>query len=670
MEKIALKDFTQFKFLSGLEYGPKGNVAAFVVHESDVENNKYLSNIWLLKEDQSATPLTTLQEERNFIWRQDGEHILFPSMRDEKDKEKAKKGEIFTQFYQININGGEAQKAFRIGERVTSIKEIDEETFLITVVHDPSMTDLDTLEEGEKQKELKRRKDAKDYEILDEIPFWSNGGGFTNKKRNRLCLYHVKDQRLEVLTEVLTTIHGYQLNEDKTKVVFIGNTYENKAEMDNDIYLYDLVAKQLEKLDYIPSKSHMTAHFIGENQIIYIGKTREDFGMNENPKFYLINLSKRETKCLTPEFDCSIVNSVGSDCRYGISYGETIKKDGNHLYFVTTEEEYAFLNRIDANGNIEKLSGKGGTVDTFTVKNEAILFIGLQEQKLQEIYRLENGGVNEITQFNKDFIEGKKIIKPEKLTIETDAGVNIDGWVMKPADYDENKKYPAILNIHGGPKTVYSDVYYHEMQYWANEGYFVFFCNPRGSDGKGNDFADIRGKYGTIDYEDIMKFTDAVLEKYTAIDHERVGVTGGSYGGFMTNWIIGHNHRFKAAASQRSISNWISFFGTTDIGYYFADDQIAATPWANHDKLWWHSPLKYADQVKTPTLFIHSEEDYRCWLVEGMQMFTALKYHGVPSRMCMFRGENHELSRSGKPKNRIKRLEEITNWFNQYLKGE
>ena len=157
-------------------------------------------------------------------------------------------------------------------------------------------------------------------------------------------------------------------------------------------------------------------------------------------------------------------------------------------------------------------------------------------------------------------------------------------------------------------------------------------------------------------------------EIFSEFDKSRVGVTGGSYGGYMTNWIIGHTDRFKCAASQRSISNWISKFGTTDIGYYFNADQNQATPWINHDKLWWHSPLKYADKAKTPTLFIHSEEDYRCWLAEGLQMFTALKYHGVEARLCMFRGENHELSRSGKPKHRIRRLTEITNWFEKYLK--
>ena len=158
------------------------------------------------------------------------------------------------------------------------------------------------------------------------------------------------------------------------------------------------------------------------------------------------------------------------------------------------------------------------------------------------------------------------------------------------------------------------------------------------------------------------------MNKYPAIDTARVGVTGGSYGGFMTNWIIGHTDRFKAAASQRSISNWISFAHTSDIGEMFGADQQGADTWKNVDKLWWHSPLKYANQCTTPTLFIHSDEDFRCPYSEGMQMYSALCEHGVATRLCMFKGENHELSRSGKPRHRVKRLKEITTWMDTYLK--
>ena len=202
------------------------------------------------------------------------------------------------------------------------------------------------------------------------------------------------------------------------------------------------------------------------------------------------------------------------------------------------------------------------------------------------------------------------------------------------------------------------------------QGYFVLFCNPRGSDGRGNAFMDVRGRYGQEDYEDIMAFLDDALARWPQIDRARVGVCGGSYGGFMVNWIIGHTERFACAVSQRSISNMVSMFCTSDIGYRFIADQCGATPWDDMDALWEQSPLAYAHRAKTPTLFIHGAEDYRCDRSEAMQMFTALRYHGVESRLCLFEGENHELSRSGTPSQRIRRLNEILAWLAHYLKPE
>ena len=241
------------------------------------------------------------------------------------------------------------------------------------------------------------------------------------------------------------------------------------------------------------------------------------------------------------------------------------------------------------------------------------------------------------------------------------------GFVLRPMDYAPGKKYPVILDVHGGPKTVYGSIFYHEMQYWAGKGYFVIFCNPTGSDGRGA-FMDIGGKYGTVDFDDIMAFCDAALAAYPDMDADNFFETGGSYGGFMTNWIIGHTDRFRACASQRSISNWFSFSGVSDIGVEFVPDQIRGDIWADPAKLWEHSPLKYADRVKTPTLFIHAFEDYRCPIDQGYQMFTALVTHGVETKMVCFRGENHDLSRTGKPSHRLKRLNEITAWFDGHRK--
>lgn len=239
--------------------------------------------------------------------------------------------------------------------------------------------------------------------------------------------------------------------------------------------------------------------------------------------------------------------------------------------------------------------------------------------------------------------------------------------MLKPIDFDKSKKYPAILEIHGGPKAVYGDTFFHEMQVMVSKGYFVFYCNPRGSAGMGDVYADLRLKWGTIDYDDIMKFVDTVLENYPQIDSEKVGVAGGSYGGYMTNWLIGHTDRFKCAVSQRGISNWITMFGLSDVGSFMVEEDISINFLQDIETTWWHSPMRYAADVKTPTLFIHSENDFRCPLSEAMQMYSALKHYNVATKMCIFKDENHELSRSGKPKHRIRRLEEILAWMDSYL---
>ncbi|MDI6601732.1 MAG: S9 family peptidase [Thermoanaerobacteraceae bacterium] len=666
MEKIKLDDITKFKFLSDPKYSPDGEYAAFIVHRMDVEENKYRSNIWVYDVGKDRYfQLTSFDEEGSFIWL-DSDTILFPGYRNPKDKEKLENDEDFTRFYKISVHGGEAVEAFTVNKKVTDIKSVDGETYVFTASFNLYKREFDGLSDEEKKDELKKRKEERDYQVIDEIPYWANGKGFVNKDRNRLYLYHSETGNITPITDEYTDVDMFNLSSDGSRLVFNARTYTNRMPITSDVYIYDLKSGELKKLNKDSNLVYGYVDFLDDNMVITSGSDMKRYGINENKKFYIFDLTTEERSLITPDLDMSLGNSVGSDSRYG--HGKSFKVDNGCLYFISTERFNACLNKLDRSGKIERVIDGDGTVEAFDIKDGEILFIGFRNLMIGELYTFENGEERQITEFN-EWLQNEKVLsKPERVEVETEPGVQIDGWVMKPADFDESKKYPAILDIHGGPKTVYGEIYFHEMQYWASEGYFVFFCNPRGSDGRGNEFSDIRGKYGTIDYEDIMKFTDYVLEKYTNIDPSRVGVTGGSYGGFMTNWIIGHTDRFRAAASQRSISNWISDFGTTDIGYYFNPDQVGGTPWDNAEKYWEHSPLKYADKVKTPTLFIHSDEDYRCWMGEGLQMFTALKYFGVEARLCLFHGENHELSRSGKPKHRIRRLKEITEWFNGHLK--
>ncbi len=661
MRNLTIDDFKNYKFLSGIEHSPDGKYAAYVLHEVDYEGNKYLSNLHLLEiGKKESRKLTAFNKESSFKWLDD-ENILFATIRDDKDKEDSETLKEFTQVYKINIHGGEADKYVRFNKKVSSFEVLHNGIFLASAYYDNNSKDQLTLDEKELSDELKRLKEEKDYEVLDEIPYWSNGGGFTSRKRNRLSLFDEKGQFLKYLTSEYTNIESIKLNERKNQAVILSSTYKDKEELYNELSIFDGAA--VIKLE-TSGLSISYAEFLSENMLILTASDMKTLGINENSKFYTYNLENGELNLVTKDLDISMYSSVGSDSRYGGGKSRVI--DQEELFFTTTQGTDSHMMKIGANGEIKDVLVEEGSVDSLSVKNGHILFIGMKNTSLQEIYTVENGKSVKLTSYNDWIKEEIKLSIPEPLSYTLEDGRTIDGFVLKPVDYEKGKKYPALLEIHGGPKTVYGSVFYHELQYFANNGYFVIFCNPRGSDGKGNDFSDIRGKYGDIDYEDLMNFTDLSLETYKDINKDLLFVTGGSYGGFMTNWIIGHTDRFKAAVSQRSISNWISMFNTTDIGYYFADDQTAATPWVNHEKMWEQSPLKYADKVKTPTLFIHSEEDYRCWITEGLQMFTALKFHGVESRLCMFRGENHELSRSGKPKHRVRRLTEMDEWFKKY----
>lgn len=665
MESLFLEDFTKYKYLSNLNLSPDAGLAAFISSKANLEENTYQTEINIIdNSNNNIRKLASSTSQNNLIWK-DNENIIF-SKDTLEDKERREKGEPFTSFYRFNIRDEEEIPLFEVAFDIKEIKIVDEENFVFLAKFDPRFENFSELESQDKEDFLEGLKDEKDYKVLDEIPFWANGEGFTNKKRNKLYLYNVKNQKALSITDDFTDVYSFELDIARENILLITNSFIDKKYNFTHLQVYNIEKESLIKISPFTDFDYSYANFLGDN-IIFSGSDMKAFGLNQNPAFYLSDLDGFKAKKISPNsFNFSTVNSIASDCRYGKN--STNHVDSNFLYFVTTEGDSSFINRIDEKGKIEKLTNKKGSIDGFDVKDGYIQFIGLRSLRLQEVYGLKEKKEIQITNFNQWVLEDKTLSIPEKLTFRTENETLIEGWLMKPTNFQIGKEYPAILNIHGGPKTAFGEVFFHEMQYLANEGYIVFFCNPRGSDGRGDSFADIRGRYGTIDYDDIMEFTDLVLEKYHFIDKDRLGVMGGSYGGFMTNWIIGHTDRFKAAVSQRSISNWISKFGTTDIGYYFVDDQMSATPWNNFESLWTASPMKYANRVVTPTLFIHSEEDYRCWLAEGIQMFTSLKYHGVESRLCIFKEENHELSRSGKPKHRIKRLLEIKNWFEKYLK--
>ena len=663
MERIQLDTFTEYRFLSDLNCAPGGEAIAFACAQADTEGNAYSRDLWLLQEGKTPLRLTGDGKTGAYLW--DGPHtLLFTTTRGKEGEKKREAGEEYTEFYRLDIRGGEAVKAFSVPVNATPLEKAGEGLYLLRVDWDLRFSRDYPLEGREKEELLQAKKEEKDYQVLVELPFYFNGRGFINKRRPALFLYSEPEGALHRVTPESFAVNSARLDQAGEKILYTGQSYTVKQKHKAGVFVYDIACKETRTL--LPACTYdIEDAFWWNGQVLFLGTDQQRFGINENPQFYLLDPDTGEVSLFAP-FEQACGSSVGSDCRLG--GGNAWKVEDGKLYFIATIRNSSHVYCLDEAGNISPVWEGEGSVDCLDVRGNSLYFVGMQDMRLQELYScsLKEKTLTALTDFNTSVLADKYVALPEKLTFEND-GVDLDGWVLKPRDFDPEKTYPGILDIHGGPKTVYGEVFYHEMQFWASQGYFVFFCNPRGGDGRGNEFADLKGKYGTIDYDDILTFCDKVLEKYPQLDEKRLGVTGGSYGGFMTNWIIGHTDRFAAAASQRSIANWVGFGFTSDIGDDFAKDQMGlggeGTVWNSMEKLWFHSPLKYLDQCKTPTLFIHSDEDYRCPLSEGYQMYAALQQLGVETRMCILRGENHELSRSGKPQHRIRRLREITDWF-------
>jgi dipeptidyl aminopeptidase/acylaminoacyl peptidase len=646
MKPVQIEDLLSYRFLSAVEISPDGRRAAFVVKQADAEKNEYTSDVHLVDLDvRDARRLTSSGKDGPFAWGGDGSEFFFLSKREEEE------GKSF--LFRIRVGGGEAERIAVLPHKADGLKRLDNGRFLYTAR---------VLLTGGPECE-----DGADYEVIDEIPFWMNGEGFTSQRRKHLLLFDSATEVSKDLLDPHLEVMAFDVLGDRCAV--IGRRFEGKAPVVRELWMVDLFDGATKRLP-IGELLLDEVRFLDEGTLVAIGTGMEPYGLGQNREILSIDITSGSVTSLTPGWDRSVGNSVAADCRHG--GGPTLRVDGKNVYVLVTERTVGHVVEISCNGEVRPVVESSGSIDAYDVRDGLALTVGLRPGALQELYLHDADGETKLTSLNEASLADRAVSPLERFAVPSSSGDEIDAWLIRPVDLDPSVKVPTILTIHGGPRGAYGEIFFHQMQMLAGKGYAILISNPHGSSGRGNAFADIRGEYGKVDYEDLMAVVDAALERFPFLDGDRLGVMGGSYGGYMTNWMIGHTDRFRAAVSQRSIANWIHKFCTTDIGYYFNADQLGTDPWAEggSDKLWWHSPLRYADRAKTPTLFIHSEQDYRCWLPEGIQMFTALRYHGVEARLVLFREENHELSRSGKPKHRVRRLEEIVAWFDRHLKDK
>ena len=669
LKNIEITDIAKYKIPSRPLFSPDGKNLAFQVTKSNLEKNEYHTDVWLYNmDDEKAHQVTWTLDAHVVLWADDRNVILSRNTKDDK------KGT--SKLYKLSLDGGEARPWLTVPFGLGNLKKVSDNLYVaIGTIKTNDPDAYKDSDEVRKEKEEKAKEDD-DYHIVDEVPYWFNGAGFVNGTRSAVFVVTIDEDNgydeakasFKRITAPLFDTGDFYVHDEK--VYYSGSVVKGKRGIYDNLFVYDIKTKKTEAL-YKKNDYSISNMFVLNKKLYCYASDMKTYGTNQTSDICLVEKDKL-TKVYVPEV--SLYSSVLGDTTEGgggIFVGEkeyltvaTIK-DHNAIFALTEDKSGKKLSKK----TIWEEDGLLATMDA-SKDNVAIVYQGWDHVAEMFIMSRKDMKKKRITALNDEMIEGRYIAKPNRIDY-TSEGLDLRGWVLLPQNFNPKKKYPAILDVHGGPRCVYGETFFHEMQLWVSKGYVVFFTNIKGSDGRGDEFADIRNDYGNTDFKNLMAFTDAVLLAYPNIDKDRLCETGGSYGGFMTNWIIGHTDRFCAAASQRSISNWISFSFISDIGEIFGPDQCGARNAFGDDNtkiLWDQSPLKYADKVKTPTLFLHSDEDYRCPLPEGMQMMQALADRNVDTRMCIFKGENHELSRAGKPKHRIKRLNEITDWFDKYTK--
>ena len=505
--------------------------------------------------------------------------------------------------------------------------------------------------------------------VAERLPVWFNGEGFVFDRYRGLFRADARSGLVEAVAHGRFDVAAYAVG--PRGLLAYARTYDELKP-----YLHEVVVREgdgeerviarglsVAGLDFSPDGSKLAVH----------ARDPARRGFATHYQVYLAPLEGGELECITCELDRNTVNTALSDVR-GPSCSRTIQwaVDGWIYYLVSDGGSVHLYRSRPGTGPVRLLAPQCGVVDEFSVSQAGVAYTLMTPTRPKEVHLLPRGAQGEVrlTGHNDAWVERYQPPEPAKYSLEASDGAIVDFWVLKPPKAGGGR-LPWILYIHGGPKAMFGCGFMHEFHALAGAGFAVVYPNPRGSDGYSEDYADIRGRYGERDYQDIMEVAEAAPRLDPSLDPERAGVTGGSYGGFMTNWIVTHTKRFKAAVTQRSCSNWISKYGTTDIGWYFNKDQIALGEpvWRALQAYWDKSPLKYVENASTPLLIIHALEDYRCYVDQALQMYTALKELGVKVRLALFPGENHDLSRSGKPKARLERLKLIIGWFKEHLGG-
>jgi dipeptidyl aminopeptidase/acylaminoacyl peptidase len=676
LRSITVEDLYRIKFVSKPRISPDGKRVAFVVTTIDEGKFEYRSTIWMVSSDGGEAKRFTAGPANTHSpsWSPDGRWLAFITERegelaasDRMEQKKYGKGK--PQVWLIPTDGGEARQLTTMQHGASNpVWSPDSKQIVFNAAVGPAD------EENEDGKTLPK------VRVIDRLWYRLDGVGFIHERRNHLFLIDVAGGEPQQLTDGDWDDTDPAWSPDGMRIAFVSSRAEDRWRLPSpDVYtltIRDGEAGHLQCLTDGSLACSVPSWSPGGHTIAFLGGLKLHAGGHVDLYIIPADSGQGLAVCLTQNFEGTFQDWTNSDIGdEHLSPAPAWSAEGRRLYALSSHRGASRVFEIAISGAGTKppiiTPGEVHTRDFSidqTASNMALLIAS--PTRVQEIFvrsTATGSELRQLTAFNEALLSELVLSTPEYMPYTGADSWPMDGWIMKPSGFDPSRRYPLIVEIHGGPATQYGYGFFHEMQLLTAAGYVVLYTNPRGSCGYGREFSlAVRGAWGEKDSLDIMAGVDALVQQ-GFIDEQRMGVTGGSYGGFMTNWLIGHIDRFKAAVTDRSVTNLASDFGSCDFGWTFADDELDTTPWEDLDRYMRMSPITYVKNIHTPLLILHSEQDLRCSVEQAEQLFASLKYLGREVLYVRFEGQSHGLSRGGHPKLRLERLRHILGWFEKYM---
>lgn len=660
---ITAEDLYRFELVSDPQLSPDGEHVVFCMQRVDREQEKKYTNLWVVPTPGGEPRRFTVGDhvDSQPRWSPDGAHIAFLSTR--KDEKQA-------QIYLIPFQGGEARQLTELKGNFASLAWSPDGSRLLCQFR---KKDQEAVERDEDERKKKLGVVARHITRAD---FRFDGVGWLPQERWHLWTIDVASGEATQLTSGDYDETGPVWAPDGASIFFFSNHAE-RPDMDPELVdLFEIPATggEAKKLDAPAGNKFALAVSPDGQWLAYVGREGKGDGWRNSGLWVLPRDGSQPARNLTAASDIHVGNSTLGDVADRPFTGPVWAADGEKIYAQVSQHGRTSLYTVTPEGAVEPLLAPEGVISEFTFDQSrekmAYAWSRFDDPGQVWFWHLAEEGRRQLTHANEAWLAEIDLGAIEEVWFQGPDGNDLQGWILKPPGFDPGQRYPSVLEIHGGPWTQYGELFMHEFYLLAANGYVVTFSNPRGGQGYGEAHSRaIHQRWGDRDYADVMAWADTV-EALPYIDRERMGVTGGSYGGYMTAWIIGHTNRFKAAVAQRVVSNALSFWGSSDVGLHFEDTWAGCQPpWENFDAYWRQSPMAFIGNATTPTLVVHSEQDMRCNLEQGTQLFLALRRLGVDTEMVIFPEESHGLSRAGRTDRRVARLRHFVRWFDRYLKG-